>query len=66
MLPHESFLSVDLRRERLLAEARHARLLARAGPRERVPLRTRAAEARRAAGYRLVEVGLNWVTAADP
>lgn len=66
MFPEHCALSISLRHEKLLAEADHARLLARAAPRERPPLRARAATARRAVGYRLVELGLNLVTGAAP
>lgn len=66
MFPEYTAVRLSLRRETLLAEADHARLLARAAPRERPPLRARIALARRAVGYRLVELGLNLVTRAAP
>jgi hypothetical protein len=66
MFPQQSALSATLRHEQLLAEASQARLLARVARRRPPPLRERVAHARRAVGYRLVEVGLNLVTGAAP
>ncbi len=61
MHPLQSDLSNSLRYDQLLAEANHQRLLARAGPRPRVPWRERVRAKRRAVGFRLVEAGLRLV-----
>jgi hypothetical protein len=66
MHPLETELLVSLHRQQLLADAEHERLLARAGPRPRMPLRARVVSARRSLGFRLVETGLRLVTAPGP
>lgn len=64
MQSHDAVLFTALRRDQLLAESAHQRLVARAAKRARTPWRQRFRAARRSAGYRLVEAGLR--LAADP
>lgn len=59
MFSHDPSIANNLRYQRLLLEAAHARLASGAAPRPAPPWRERVASARRRVGYRLVEAGLH-------